>query len=269
MKHIITTTILLMVCAAVFAVPSLSTLFPSFSEQQMEQFKQGTVIEAVTSDGQKITSIAPRGSQGMTIAAKADRIYDGFSVGAVSFIPYPESFKKLGDQEKEVYLFNLLRSISTQKGLTYISNMAGEKPTVLFKDSYLISNPDKKNSKIPDPVSTEVPSTYSCYAFQKDNRFGNNVYSVDYTIKNGDFLMEITNYTSMKYMGFSCVDKGALHMYLEVIEAEEGFVLFTNAMIAGREPEVKVLFITVDLPSAFLRRTTALGNWFKDRVNAQ
>ena len=58
-------------------------------------------------------------------------------------------------------------------------------------------------------------------------------------------------------------------MYLEVLETEEGFVLFTNAMIFGREPEVTVLFITVDLPSAFLRRTTALANWFEEQVNAQ
>ena len=269
MRRLTTTIILLIVCAALFAAPSLSSLFPSFSEEKLEQLRQGYVFEADTSDGDKITNITPRGSQGMAIAVKADRIYDGFSVGAVSFIPYPESFKNLSEQERHVRLYNILRSISTQKGLTYISHMAGDKPTVLFKDSYMISDPDKKNSKIPDPVSTEVPSTYSCYAYQKDNRFGSNVYSVKYTINDGDFLMDISNYTAMKYMGISCVDKNALHMYLEVIETEEGFVLFTDALVSGREPEVKVLFITVDLPSAFLRRTTALSNWFEERVNAQ
>ena len=269
MRRLATTIILMVVCAALFAAPSLSSLFPSFSEQEMEQFKQGTVIEAYSTDGQKMTSIAPRGCLGVSIAAKADRIYDGFSVGAVSFIPYPESFKNITEEERHVRLYNILRSISTQKGLTYISHMAGDKPTVLFKDSYMISNPDKKNSRIDDPVSTEVPSTYSCYAYQKDNRFGSNVYSVKYTINDGDFLMDISNYTTMKYMGISCVDKNALHMYLEVVETEEGFVLFTNALVSGREPQVKVLFITVDLPSAFLRRTTALANWFEERVNAQ
>ena len=268
MRRITTITILLFICAALFAAPSLSTIFPSFSEAQMEQLKQGTVFDAVTSYGQKIISIAPHGCQGINIAAKADKLYNGFSVSSVKFVPYPESFLELSDQEREVYLFNLLRSISTQKGLIYISHLAGEKPTVLFKDSYMISDPDKKNSRIPDPVSTEVPSSFNCYAYQKDNRFGGNVYSLKYNIKEGDFLMEIGNYTPMKYMGFSCVEKGALHMYLEVIEAEEGFVLFTNAMIS-REPQVKVLFITVDLPSAFLRRTTALSNWFEERINAQ
>lgn len=269
MRRIFIITALLMVCAVLCAAPSLSAIFPSFSEQQMQNFKEGAVYEAVTSDGQKITSIAPRGCQGMNLAAKSDRLYDGFAVSSVKFIPYPEYFQNLSQNEKEVYLYNLLRSMSTMKGLQYISHLAGEKPTTLFKDSYMISNPDKTSSKIADPVSTSVPASFNCYAYQKDNRFGGNVYSVKYTIKEGDFLMEISNYTPMKYMGFSCVDKGALHMYLEVIEAEEGFVLFTNAMVSGREPEVKVLFITVDLPSAFLRRTTALSNWFEERVNAQ
>ena len=269
MRRIFIITALLMVCAVLCAAPSLSDIFPSFSEQQMQSFKEGMVFEAVTSDGQKITSIAPRGCQGMNLAAKSDRLYDGFAVSSVKFIPYPEYFKNLSKSEKEVCLYNLLRSMSTMKGLEYISHMAGDKPTTLFKDSYMISNPDKTSSKIADPVSTSVPASFNCYAYQKDNRFGGNVYSVKYTIKEGDFLMEISNYTPMKYMGFSCVDKGALHMYLEVIEAEEGFVLFTNAMVSGREPEVKVLFITVDLPSAFLRRTTALSDWFEKRINEE
>ena len=81
-------------------------------------------------------------------------------------------------------------------------------------------------------------------------------------------MQKLHSKATMKYMGISCIESNALHMYLEVIEAEEGFVLFTNALVSGREPEVKVLFITVDLPSAFLRRTTALANWFEDRINA-
>ena len=71
----------------------------------------------------------------------------------------------------------------------------------------------------------------------------------------------------MKYMGFTCVDKGDLNMYLEVIETEEGFLLYTMAVAKDREPEVKVLFITVDLPSAFMRRITALKDWLVQRVN--
>jgi len=268
MKRIVTILLLILVCTALFAYPTLKELFPLFSDDQIEQLRQGRAYESTTSYGEKIYDICPRNTQGMNIAARADRMYGGFSVGTVSFIPYPENFSKLSDEEKQVTLFNLLRSISTQKGIQYISHLAGEKPTTLFKDSYMISNPDKTNSKIADPVSTTVPSSYSCYAYQKDNRFGGNVYSINYTIKDGDFLMDISNYTTMKYMGFSCVDKNTLHLYIEIIESDEGFVLFSTASVADREPEVKILFITVDLPSAFERRTTALLQWFTDRVNS-
>ena len=36
----------------------------------------------------------------------------------------------------------------------------------------MISNPDDKNSRIADPVSDSVPSEYSCWCMQKDNRLG-------------------------------------------------------------------------------------------------
>ena len=267
MKKIILLLSAMMLCAALFAAPTLSSLFPNFSEEKIEKLKNGTTFEAYTCYGDKIADIAPMGSLGRTKALTGDRLYKGFSVAALSFIPYPDSFKTMSDEEKSVELYNIIRSISTQKGLQYISHLAGDKPAVLFEDAYMISDPDNKNSRIEDPVSTSVPSSYSCYCMQKDNRFGKNVYSLNYTIKDGDFLMDINNYTTMKYMGFTCVDKGDLNMYLEVVETEEGFLLYTMAIAKNRDPEVKVLFITVDLPSAFMRRITALKEWFVLRVN--
>ncbi len=267
MKRFTIVILILFVCAAAFAAPTLAKLLPNLSESDLNRLISGSTIEADTSIGGSIYNLSPSGTQGSKIAFNADRIAKGFAVGGLSFIPYPERFQGMTEEEKRVELYNIIRSISTQKGITYISHLAGDKPVILFEDSYMISNPADKKSRIDDPVSTEVPTSYSCYAFQKDNRFGKNVYTVDYTIKDCDFLMDISNYTQMKYKGFSCMKPGELHMYLEVIMAEEGFVLFTMAVADGREPEVKVLFITVDLPSAFTRRTTALKEWFEKRIN--
>ena len=267
MKRIFVLMAAFSVCAALFAAPTLSSLFPSFSEDSLNQLRSGSTFEAYTCYDQKIADIAPLGSLGRDKALIGDRLYKGFSVAAVSFIPYPDSFKNMSEEERRVALYNIIRSVSTQKGLQYISHLEGDKPTTLFEDAYMLSDPDKLKSRIDDPVSTTVPESYSCYCYQKDNRFGKNVYSVKYTIKDTDFLMDINNYSKMKYMGFTCVDKGALNMYLEVIETEEGFVLYTMAIVKDREPEVKVLFITVDLPSAFMRRITALKNWLVQRVN--
>ncbi len=267
MKRLSIILLVLFVSAAVFAAPSLKEFFPDLSESDLQQLVSGVTIEALTTNGQSISALAPLNSQGAKIAADADALSDGFAVAGLSFIPYPESFAKMSEEERNVATYNIIRSISTQKGITYISHMAGDKPVVLFEDSYLLSNPNKLDSRLPDPVATKVPSMYSCYAYQKDNRFGKNVYKVTYTIKGSDFLMNIRNYTKMKYMGISCVEKDGLNMYLEIIQAEEGFILYTMAVVEDRKPEVKVLFITVDLPSAFMRRTTALQEWFEMRVN--
>ena len=56
-------------------------------------------------------------------------------------------------------------------------------------------------------------------------------------------------------------------MYLEVLETDEGFVLYTMAVVRDQEPEVNILFISVDLTSSFMRRITALKEWFTARVN--
>ena len=267
MKKLATIVTILSVCAGLWALENLYNIFPAFPQARITALRNGETIEALTSDGQSVAAIAPRNSQGHEVAAAADEMTKGFSIAGVSFIPYPENYKKLSQEEREVTLYNILRSISTQKGITYISHLAGEKPTTLFEDSYMISDPENYKSKIADPVSTEVPSSFSCYSYQKDNRFGKNVYKLNYTIKEGDFLMDISNYTKMKYMGFSCVPKGDLHMYLEVVESSEGFVLYTIATV-DREPQVRILFITVDLPSAFMRRITAIKDWFTTRINS-
>ncbi len=267
MKRKIAIFLLLSVCTLIFAAPTLSELFPSLSEEQIQQLLAGETLDAFTTENKQISSIAPAGSQGMVIATEADGITDGFSVSGLSYIPYPEKFKNMSEEERNVEIYNIIRSISTQKGITYISHLAGDKPTVLFEDSYMLSNPNKINSKIADPVSSSVPSKYSCFAYQKDNRFGKNVYKIIYTYKDGDFLMDISNYTPMKYKGFSCLKEGELHMYMEVIQADEGFVLYTMAIVEGRKPKVKILFITVDLPSAFMRRINALKGWFETRIN--
>jgi len=259
--------VLVAVSTALIASPTLSSLFPSFSESKLDQLREGTTFEAYTCYGQKTADLAPLGSLGKDIALKGDILYNGFSIAALSFIPYPEKYAEMSEEERRVAIFNLIRSFSTQKGTTYISHLAGDKPTVLIEDAYMVSDPDSYKSRIDDPVSTEVPDHYRCYCYQKDNRFGKNIYSVDYTIKDGDFLMDINNYTRMSYLVVTCVEKGALHMYLEIIETDEGFVLFTMALIRDREPEVRILFITVDLPSAFMRRITALKDWLTIQVN--
>ena len=66
---------------------------------------------------------------------------------------------------------------------------------------------------------------------------------------------------------FKAVNKEQLEIAMDTYLLDEGILLTAMATIEGRDPQIKVLGISVDLPSAFSRRTTALGEWFVDQLN--
>ncbi len=66
----------------------------------------------------------------------------------------------------------------------------------------------------------------------------------------------------MKYMGFKCVEKGNLHLYLDACLTEEGVIISGLAVVYNQKTEVNVLVTTVDLPTAFLKRVASLKDWF-------
>ncbi|MCQ2398266.1 MAG: hypothetical protein MJ052_03075 [Sphaerochaetaceae bacterium] len=190
-----------------------------------------------------------------------------FTVEIKDSVPYTEAWNKMSLEEKRLNLFNILTSVSTQKGITYISRTAGYKPKTLFEDSYLIMNPDNKKSRIPDVKVAVVPESRILYAYQKDNRFKGNVYRLDYTSSENSVLLKTVNLTDMKFMGVVCVPKEKVEIFFEAVIEQEGFRLNAKAVIYDRDKEIKVPFYTVDLESSFTRRITALKDWFVDQVN--
>jgi hypothetical protein len=80
--------------------------------------------------------------------------------------------------------------------------------------------------------------------------------------------VNVVNLETMRVFGiFKAVDKEQLAIAMSTTQVDEGLLLVAMATIEGRDPQVKVLGISVDLPSAFTRRTTALGEWFVDQLN--
>ena len=238
---------------------------------------------------------------------KAGSGSDGVYVSLSERVPYPEYFANLSREEKALSVLNALTAISTQKGLQYISRRAGYKPKTLFEDSYLISDLDDRKSRIEDPVFSELPSsglvkaasdvasatdvassaaviteadispfavgaepTFTLFAYQKDNRFGGNTYTVDYHI-GSSFGLVIRNHTPIRFAGVTCVESGALEMSLSVtLDDKSGeFVIDGSAFIPGQKPKISFIFYTVDLESSFSRRVTALKNWFVERMQAE
>lgn len=256
----------LLFCLPVFAeegkTASVKELFPQVDSEYIDLLFEGYSLSSTTIDGGVISHLAPFGSVAYKKAVEAEAEENSFSMIGTAFYAYPEKWQEMNYEEKRLALVNILTAISTQKGIEYISRTAGNKPKTLFSESYLVSEPENKKSKIEDPVYTEVPESISLFSYQKDNRFGGNFYSLDYTINGNEVFLRINNITAMKFMGVKCVDTNGLYLYMDVILCDEGLLVCSMATVYDQKPTVSLVFYTVDLESSFTRRLNALKDWF-------
>jgi hypothetical protein len=213
-----------------------------------------------------VMELVPEG----TIAAKhlQDMLAtpDSFTVVSLTYVPYPEYMKRMDVEARQIHIFNTMRSISTQEGITYISHRAGDKPKVLIEKSWYLEDVDSR-SGLADPVSDSVPPTAEYVVFQRDSSFGSNKYSHSYETSATEIFVNVKNLETMRVFSiFKAVEEGKLAIAMATNQLDDGLLLSAMATIEGRDPQIKILGITVDLPSAFTRRTTALGEWFVDRL---
>ena len=264
-KAFLAVLIIILCPVLLFAFESIEEVFTSLDSASFSSLLSGeTVTGSTLSDG--ILQLVPGSGTAFDKASAACETENAFSVGIVSFVEYPDDWESFDDERKLLEVFNIMTSVSTQTGITYISRTAGYKEKVLIEDSYRVTDPEKKTSETDDPVFSELPSSFQMYSYQKDNRFGGNTFILDYVNTDNEIFLSITNNTSMKFMGVTCVEKEKLSMYIDVYLTEEGIVVFGMATICDREPEIKLLFYTIDLQSSFTRRITGMKDWFVKRV---
>ena len=243
-----------------------ATLLPSLSESDWAKLEQGESIDCSTLDGGTIKQIAPQGSIAYERAVQAENATNSFTVASVALIPYPASWKDEREQQRQLDIFNTIRKVSTQKGITYISHRWGDRPRPLFTESYYVSDPENPDSKIADPVTSTFPLSMSSYAYQDDSAFSGNVYKHTYTNSAKEIFLDVTNYSPMKYQGITCLKSGQLSLCMDTYQMEEGILVYSMAIVTDRKPQIRILFLTVDLPSSFMRRVVSLRNWFKVQV---
>ena len=265
MKKFILFFLILTCCCSIFALDYIEDVLPNCSVSQIDTLLSSEIVETSTY-GADISAVVPEKSVFNEVVQEAKAATSGFSVNLTALIPYPTSWTVLSQEELQVALLNVMRSVSTQEGITYISHTAGDKPRVLFEKSWYLSDPDNWKSKIEDPVVEELPSTIESYCYQKDSKFGGNIYLHSFKIDEDEIFLEVTNVTALKFLGITCLEEGQLHMYLDTYLTEDGILLNAMATVVDRDPQVKVLFFTVDLPSSFLRRVTALKDWLTERL---
>lgn len=257
--------ILIVLAMPLFAL-SIGDAVPRLSEEQVAILEAGGLLKGESFEDD-VKSFIPVRSIAMEHLLVSLEKPESFTVVSLTFLPYPDSMRIMTEEERQVSIFNTMRSISTQEGITYISHRAGNKPKELIEKSWYLETP-KSRSSMADPVSTSVLSTAEYIVYQKDSSFGSNIYRHRYTTSATEIFVNVVNLETMRVFGiFKAVDKEQLAIAMSTTQVDEGLLLVAMATIEGRDPEVKVLGISVDLPSAFTRRTTALGEWFVDQLN--
>jgi hypothetical protein len=170
----------------------------------------------------------------------------------------PEAFT----EEGLVRIHNILRSPSTMKGIEYYSASRGEMRT-FYSESYAVTGPDG-NEAIPDPVVTRIPPRSTVWAFQEDGSFGRNVQRIEYTFGEEQFLMTITNETTMVYKIVPLVRPGNLKTFLIVQPDPESGTITFYGNLAVRVPG---MFGMEDRArDSFFNRIVALHDWFSQEL---
>ena len=259
---------ILLVAFFISAEPSINDLISEMPADKIEAFFNGETIEMYSLDGEYVPSIAMDGSMGKSKALKDYEKDNAFTLGLSTFVAFPESWDSMSFEEKKLEIINTFLSISTIKGITYISHSSGEKPKVLFSDAYTLVDKDSKKEAYDVEFSyAPISYKYQVAAYLKDSIFGGNKYLIDYDISESEIFMTITNYTDLKFFFYKAVAKGELNMCVDAVMTKEGIAIFALATVYDQESSIDTPFGSIHLPSAFMKRITSLKNWFIQEIN--
>lgn len=261
-----------LLCAIMMGLPAASEevrrALPMLSEAEYDELAHGEMIYGISLNGPAITRYFVAGTEAASRAEVAQKIEKGFALGAVNYIPYPPALQAMDPSDRQLAIFNKIRAISTQEGVTYISHRAGDKERTLIERSAYMEDDKNLNRLLPDPVATVFPKTAHSYVYQRDTSFGGNRYEHTYTNSEREIFVAIENISSMKVLGlFTAVKSGQLSMNMGTYQLDDGLLLVALTTIEGRDPTVSVLGLSVDLPSAFKRRIIAVQNWLIAQLN--
>lgn len=177
----------------------------------------------------------------------------------------PPGYKSMPAEQRELVLYNILRSVSTLQGLEYYSASRDEM-RLLFEESWVISDPDNSKEALPDPLVTTIPSRDSLYIHQKDKSFGSNQSEMNFLAGSGAFASDVINISTMRYKGiFKVVDPENMQVHLIVVPVEEGLLMYGT--MSAKTRNVKAFLDRAR--DSFTNRVVALTGWYRLRLDEE
>ena len=193
---------------------------------------------------------------------------EGFqsTVGVEGLFYYPVSdnsqFFKGTPSQQYLAIYNILRSISSMKGIEYYS-ASRQRWRTFYLDSYVIPSADAEQP-LPDPLVASIPQESLLYIFQHDSSFGRNRYRAHYRYNDNSFLVSIHNLTTMRYLIFPMVRPSNMRILISILPTEEGLLYYGLCMV-----DVPNLFgFEERVSNSFSNRVRALYRWFASQMDS-
>lgn len=239
-------------------VYDLDSLFPQLSDDDLETLREQGKISTFTPDGYRV-DLGPHAWTVREVERSLEELDPAFSLESVYLIPIQEEIRNA--ERPELFIYNVLRSISTMEGIEYYSHTR-ERWRTLFHESRVINNPDDRE-EIPDPMVSSIPGMDEIHAFQHDSSFGRNTYLVTYRYGDGAYYLRLMNLSPVRYLGIiPVVSREDMHVYVSVIPTDEGLVFYGHAAV----DVLTTLGMEDRLRRSFENRVEAIFSWFQNQV---
>lgn len=243
---------------ATLPIYDLDALFPSWSADRTAEFRENKKLSQFTPSGYSI-DFAPELWTTEAIERSLEELDPVFALESVYLLDLQEGIRNAEDPE--LFIFNVLRSISTMEGIDYYSHTR-DRRRELFHESTVINNPDDR-TPVADPLVEKIPEYDQIYAFQHDSSFGKNSYTLTYRYGAGAYYLRLVNLTPVRYLGvIPVVSREAMHVYVSILATDEGLVFYGYAAV----DVITTLGMESRLKNSFENRVEAIFNWFQDEV---
>jgi hypothetical protein len=239
----------------------LDSLFPHLENEELATLRSEGKVSAFTSPGYEVY-YGPRVWTVDQVEKSLTSLEPAFALESVYLIPLQEEIRAA--ENPSLFIYNVLRSISTMEGLQYYSHTR-DKWRELFHESRVINNLDEQR-EIPDPTVSTIPAYEEIYAFQHDSSFGKNTYTVTYRYGDGAYYLRLVNQSPVRYLGIvPVVSRESMHVYVNVVATDEGLVFYGHAAV----DVLTTLGMEDRLRRSFENRVEAIFTWFQNEVESQ
>jgi len=167
------------------------------------------------------------------------------------------------DPERDLKLYNLINRVSSLEGIEYYS-ASRERMRTLFAEAYRVEEVGAKKA-LEDLSFSSIPAYQEQILFQEDLTFGKNYVAAEFTYREGRFLMQVTNQTTMWYYILPLVKKDRFRMNMLIIPDGEKLYFYGASSVDS----ASLFGIEKSKKDSFYNRIKAMYNWFSALIREE